>query len=249
MTYYKKKRKKRTRCQLKRRYKKNLHKSLMNELLLLSRKDIDDMVNDIPLLSSEDVLFSESSKVSDAILNTTKSGNDILIPNGYISTSVLLLNIIKFSESNLAKDSYIFPVLFCFRQYLEISMKSAILRYRNGDTNPYKGESKFKTHDLEELWIKLIKHIQVDKEVKNIGRIIHELNEVDNDSTAFRYDYNLNRIVRNKDNKQINELLDLDVLRQRVLQLYRFFDGIDDDSRVYYDKKHITSKNELSTNI
>lgn len=35
-------------------------------------------------------------------------------------------------------------------------------------------------------------------------------------------------------------MLDLDVLKQRVLQLYRFFDGIDDDSRVYYDKKHIT---------
>jgi hypothetical protein len=120
-------------------------------------------------------------------------------------------------------------------------MKSAILRYRNGNINPCSGESKFKTHDLEELWIKLIKHIQIDEDVDNIGRIIHELNEVDNDSTAFRYDYHLNRIVRNEDNKQINELLDLDVLKQRVLQLYRFFDGIDDDSRVYYDKKHITS--------
>ena len=124
---------KRTRYQLKRRYKKSLRKKLMRELLLLSRKDIDDMTNFIPLLSNEDVLFSESDVVSDAILNTTKSENDILIPNGYISTSVLLLNIIKFSHSNLTKDSYIFPALFCFRQYLEIVMKSAILRYRNGD--------------------------------------------------------------------------------------------------------------------
>lgn len=238
----KKKRQKRTRYQLKRKYTKSLRKCLIKELLLLSRKDIDDMVNYIPLLSNEDVLFSESDAISDAMLNTTRSGNDILIPNGYISTSVLLLNIIKFSRSNLTKDSYIFPALFCFRQYLEIVMKGAILRYRNGDINPYAGESKFKTHDLEELWTKLIKHIQIDEDVDNIRRILHELNEVDNDSTTFRYDYHLNRIVRNKDNKQINELLDLDVLMQRVLQLYRFFDGIDDDSRVYYDKKHITSK-------
>ena len=229
---------KRTRYQLKRRYKKSLRQKLMRELLLLSRKDIDDMTNYIPLLSNEDVLFSESDVVSDAILNTTQRENDILIPNGYISTSVLLLNIIKFSHSNLTKDSYIFPALFCFRQYLEIVMKSAILRYRNGDINPYQGESKFKTHDLEELWTKLIKHIHVDDDVDNIGRIIHELNEVDNDSATFRYDYHLNRIVREKDNKEINELLDLNVLMQRVLQLYRFFDGIDDDSRVYYDKKH-----------
>ena len=95
-----------TRYQLKRRYKKNLRKKLMRELLLLSRKDIDDMAYFIPLLSNEDVLFSKSDVVSDAILNTTKSKNDILIPNGYISTSVLLLNIIKFSQSNITKDSY-----------------------------------------------------------------------------------------------------------------------------------------------
>ena len=237
----KKKRQKRTRYQLKRRYKKSLRENLIKELLLLSRKDIDDMVNYIPLLSNEDVLFSESNAVSNAILNATRSGNDILIPNGYISTSVLLLNIIKFSRSNITKDSYIFPALFCFRQYLEIVMKGAILRYRNGDINPYPGESKFKTHDLEELWTKLIKHIQIDEDVDNIGRILRELNEIDNDSTTFRYDYHLNRIVRNKDNKQINELLDLDVLRQRILQLYRFFDGIDDDSRVTMINKHITS--------
>lgn len=239
--YYHSKKKQKKRYQLKRRYKKSLRNNLIKELLLLSRKDIDDMVNSIPLLSHEDVLFSESDEVNDAILNTTISGNEILIPNGYISTSVLLLNIIKFSQINLTKDSYIFPALFCFRQYLEIVMKSAILRYRNGDIKPYPGEAKFKTHDLEELWTKLIKHIQEDEDVDNIGRIIRELNEVDNDSTAFRYDYQLNRIVRNKDNRQINELLDLDVLRQRILQLYRFFDGIDDDSRVYYDKNQITS--------
>lgn len=237
----KKKRKKRTRYQLKRKYKNSLRKNLIKELLLLSRTDIDDIASCIPLLSNEDVLFSGSDVVSDTKLNTTKSENDILIPNGYISTSVLLMDIIKFSQSNLAKDSYIFPALFCFRQYLEIMMKSAILRYRNGDINPRQGESNFKTHNLEDLWIKLIKHIQVDDDVDNVGRIIRELNEVDNDSTAFRYDYHLNRIVRNKDNKEINELLDLDVLKQRMLQLFRFFDGIDDDSRVYYDKKHIIS--------
>lgn len=236
MKYKKKKHKKHIGYQLKRRYKERLRKSLINELLLLSKDNIDDLVDFIPLLSNDDVLFSESNEVGDAILNTTKSGNEILMPNGYISTSVLLLNIIKFSQSNLIKDSYIFPALFCFRQYLELIMKSAILRYRNGDINPYQGESNFKTHDLEELWAKLNKHIQVDEDVDNIGRIIRELNEIDNDSTAFRYDYHLNRIVRNKDNKEINELLNLNVLRQRVLQLYRFFDGIDDDSRVYYEK-------------
>lgn len=238
MKYKKKKHKKHIGYQLKRRYKERLRKSLINELLLLSKDNIDDLVDFIPLLSNDDVLFSESNEVGDAILNTTKSGNDILMPNGYISVSVLLLDIIKYSHNNIIKDSYIFPALFCFRQYIELIMKSAILRYRNCDMKPYIGESSFKTHDLVELWTKLIKHIQVDDDVDNIGHIIQELNDVDNDSTVFRYDYYLNQIVRNKDNKKINELLDLDVLKQRELQLYRFFDGIDDDSRVYYERIH-----------
>ena len=222
--------------QLKTRYKKSLRQSLINELLLLTKKDIDGLADNLPLITNQDRLFADSENIEDAMLNTMNGGNDILVPNGYIGVSVLLLILIRFSQSNLVKDSYIYPALFCFRHYLEIIMKSTILRYRNGDMIPFEGESSLKTHDLEELWTKLIKHIQVDEDVDNIGRIIRELNEVDNDSTTFRYDYHLNRIVRNKDNKQINELLDLDVLRLRVLQLYRFFDGIDDDSRAYFDK-------------
>lgn len=222
--------------QLKTRYKKSLRQSLINELLLLTKKDIDGLADNLPLITNQDRLFADSENIEDAMLNTMNGGNDILVPNGYIGVSVLLLILIRFSQSNLVKDSYIYPALFCFRHYLEIIMKNTILRYRNGDMILFEGESSFKTHDLEELWTKLIKHIQVDEDVDNIGRIIRELNEVDNDSTTFRYDYHLNRIVRNKDNKQINELLDLDVLRLRVLQLYRFFDGIDDDSRAYFDK-------------
>ena len=224
---------KKKRYQLKKSYKRSVRNSIINELLLLSRQEIDDMTTTLPLLSNEDVLFYESDDVNDTILNVTRSGNDALLPNGYISVSVLLLSIIKFSRSNLVKDSYIFPALFCYRQYMEVVMKSVIMRYRNGDIKPYEGESTFKTHDLDELWKKLIKHIFVDKEVENVGRIIHELNEIDSDSATFRYDYQLNRIVRNKDNKEINKLIDLDILRQRILQLYKFFDGIDDDSRLY----------------
>lgn len=238
MKHNKKRSPKRTRHQLKRRYQKSLREKLIKELLLLSKKNIDDMVSFIPLLSNEDTLFSESDAVNDAMLNTTQSRNDILIQNGYISVSVLLMNIVEFSQSNLVKDSYIYPALFCFRQYLEITMKKAILKYRDGDTNPYKGESKFKTHDIENLWEKLIKHIQVDEDVKNVGRIIHELNEVDKDSTVFRYDYHLNRDIGNKNNREFNCPLDMDVIKQRVLQLYRFFEGIDEDSRIYYENKY-----------
>ena len=136
---------------LKKQYKKSVRRTLINELLLLSRKDIDDFVENLPLLTRNDNLFSESENVRDVILNTTAGANDVLLPNGYISSSIFLLKIIQLSQSNLIKDSYIFPALFCFRQYLELIMKGIILRYRNGDMVPYEGEGSFKTHDLDEL--------------------------------------------------------------------------------------------------
>lgn len=105
MKHNKKRSPQRTRHQLKRRYQKSLREKLIKELLLLSKKNIDDMVSFIPLLSNEDTLFSESDAVNDAMLNTTQSRNDILIQNGYISVSVLLMNIVEFSQSNLVKDS------------------------------------------------------------------------------------------------------------------------------------------------
>ena len=222
-----KKRKKRS-VQLKKCYKENLRKSLVNELLLLSKQDIDNLAMNVPKLSKGDRLFVESNNPIDSYINNTDSNNEIMMPNGYISVSILLLSLIRFSKSNLVKDSYIFPALFCLRQYLELTMKKSILRFRNGKTKPYDGEVKFKTHNLIELWNKLKKHIdQIDESVECIEQIVKELNEVDNDGTAFKYDNALNTIVRNKDQKKLNNLYDIDTLKVRILQLYSFFDGIE----------------------
>lgn len=233
----KRKKNKKGHCyQLKKQFKKQVKKAIINEVLFISKKDIDDKTNCIPLLSKKDNLFIESNDMQDAMLNTTKVFNDILVTNGYISAAILLMDLIKHFKSNLSKDSYIYPALFCFRQYLELTMKKSILYYRNWNTKSYEGESNFKTHNLDDLWKKLKKHITpIDLEVEAIEQLIHELNEIDNDGVTFRYDYELNHLVRNKDQKALNELIDVNVLRIRMLQLYRFFDGIDDEARFFYD--------------
>lgn len=214
--------------QLKKRYKESCRRSLVNEILLISKKDIDDSAINVPSLLRGDHLFVESENLNDTFINNTASNNEIMIPNGYISVSILLLNLIQYSKSNLVKDSYIYPALFCLRQYLELTMKKSILRFRNGETKPFEGEGKFKTHDLIELWVKLKKHIESkDEFVDCIEQLLNELNVVDNDGTAFKYDYELNSIVRKKDQKKLKDLFDIEVLRNRVLQLYSFFEGID----------------------
>ena len=102
-------------------------------------------------------------------------------------------------------------------------------------------------------WKKLKKHISsIDLEVEAIEQLIHELNEIDNDGVTFRYDYELNHLVRNKDQKTLNELIDVNALRIRMLQLYRFFDGIDDEARIFHENnkkgwKHITYNSILWT--
>jgi len=222
------KKKKSSSYQLKRRYRVSLRKSLVNELLLLSKQNIDNLAINLPILFKDDRLFVESDNPINSYINNIDSNNEIMMPNGYISVSILLLNLIRFSKSNIVKDSYIFPALFCLRQYLELTMKKSILRFRNGEIRPYDGEVKFKTHDLIGLWNKLKKHIdQIDESVECIEQIVNELNEVDNDGTAFKYDNLLNTIVRNKDQKKLNNLYDIDTLIVRTLQLYSFFDGID----------------------
>ena len=174
MMKYKKRRKRSV--QLKKCYKDSLRKSLVNELLLLSKQDIDNLAMNVPKLSKGDRLFVESNNPIYSYINNSDSNNEIMMPNGYISVSILLLSLIRFSKSNLVKDSYIFPALFCLRQYLELTMKKSILRFRNGETRPYDGEGKFKTHDLFELWIKLKKHInQIDDTVECIEQIVIEL--------------------------------------------------------------------------
>lgn len=223
-----KKKNKHCRFQLKRRYKDCLRKSLVNELLLLSEKDIDDAAIKTSNLSKGDRLFIESASTNDSYINNTSSYNEVMMPNGYICVSFLLLNLIQYSKSNLVKDSYIFPSMFCLRQYLELIMKKIILRFRHGNISPLNGEGKFNTHNLMVLWNKLKKHIEpIDEAVECIEQIIMELNEIDNDGTAFKYDYKLNTIVRKKDQKKLNNLYDINTLKVRLLQLYSFFEGIE----------------------
>ena len=63
-----------------------------------------------------------------------------------------------------------------------------------------------------------------DSEVKNVHRILTELNTVDNNGELFRYGSSLTKKVLNKDIEM--PLIDVDALFTRIIQLYRFFEGI-----------------------
>lgn len=113
------KRKKIKRYQLKRKYKKfikaQMERKVLREFYLITEKDANMMSLYLPPLAKTDKLFDEGSPRS--ILSYG------LIEEGYANCALLLLNSIILSNDNLVHNTYIFPALFCFRHYLELTIK------------------------------------------------------------------------------------------------------------------------------
>lgn len=196
---------------------------ILKEVFSLSSKDIDYIAKNIVPLSMNDRLFVESMNPNDPRLMPSNINNELYYELGYLCTTIFLLNIIEFGKSYLHKDSYIYPALFCFRQYIENMIKTIGRKY---DAN-----IKFKSnkHDLMEFWAVLLKYIENTDDVKNVGNIICELQNSDSKATAYRYPGALNSAF-NHNQHLYSMLIDVKTLRIRVLQVYRFFDGLYEDA-------------------
>ena len=66
-------------------------------------------------------------------------------------------------------------------------------------------------------------------EVNNIERLILELNAYDSNGELFRYGSSLTKRILNRIEEM--PLIDVDILYKRVIQLYRFFEGINSWAR------------------
>ena len=207
---------------LKKNYRKQIKQQLSREFFLLSRCDINSESLYVPSLKDEDTLFVPRE---DNSYGHFPNDDEILMQNGYASTSVLLLNLIKLSNDRFITESYINPVMFSFRQYLELTMKDSLLRFRLWRKSTSRGEANLDGHNLFNLWRDLKQYIEPkDKEVNRIGRLVEELNAADEDGTLFRYNEFLTNSIKNK--KKTRPLIDIDILYLRILQLYNFFEGI-----------------------
>lgn len=216
--------------QLKRDYKNAIKRQLMRELFLLSKKDIDSFDTNIPSLNDNDTFFVIREKDNKYCIDS-----DMYIQNGYVSSSAVLLYLIRLANDKYLRECYIFPAMFCLRQYLELTMKDSILHFRMKRKGAYTGESNLEGHSLQLLWDNLKIYFDVlDSEVENVHRIIMELDSVDKNGELFRYGSSLTKKIVNKDIEM--PLIDVDVLYERILQLYRFFEGINEQARKGFDE-------------
>lgn len=230
MKQNKRKRKKHIGYHLKKRYKDAIKRQLQRELYLLSKKDIDSFDMNIPHLNGTDSLFVEREEE-----NVSCIDSDMYIQKGYASTSAILLYLVSLSDDRCLRECYIYPIMFCFRQYLELTMKDSILYCRLRRKIVYSGESNLEGHDLLKLWDNLKMYLDInDSEVKYVHRIIQELNTVDSNGELFRYGSSLTKKVLNKDIEM--PFINVNVLFTKIIQLYRFFEGINIMARTGFDE-------------
>ena len=193
----------------------------------MSRRDIFKEAMGLSPISSSGKLF-EKGDVTDSLINRGLWLNHEAYQVGYIGAAVSLLDLIKMSDSNSIKDSYIFVALFCFRHYLELTMKDSLINYydnkeRTDIVNGY-------GHDLVKLYNEIIKlpNVQQDNTTNTISNIINTLQGIDSTGTVFRYPYKIDGEtgkICSSFNVNIG-LKSIPVLRKRMLQMYLFFDGI-----------------------
>lgn len=93
-------------------------------------------------------------------------------------------------------DKYVFPILFLYRHFVELQLKSIIVQLDNFTQQPIK---KLKTHDLLLLWQHIKKNLQhlSDSQVNVNGisvldQLIGELAAIDPDSFHARYPVDTN---------------------------------------------------------
>ena len=180
------KRKKHRFAKLKKKYRDAIKRQVTRDVILLSKSDINNISLFAPPLKTIETLFEKWDDSSHTDYHL--ADDDILMQNGYASAATLLLNLIKMSDDRFVRESYINPVMFCFRQYLELSMKDSILRFRNLRKAAFRGESNLEHHNLLNLWNELKKYFDTnDITVKSVGNLINELHNVDEKGTLFRY--------------------------------------------------------------
>ena len=209
---------------LKKRYKVAVKCQVTREFFLLSKSDINHNCLFAQPLAETDKLFEERDENEQTTSHT--ADDEIYMQNGYASAATALLNLIKISNDRFVRESYINPVMFCFRQYLELSMKDTLLRFRFMRKKANKDESKVQGHDLQNLWEGLVKYLKKDKTVIIVGNLIKEFNDVDKSGTLFRYNEFLTHNICDEERKM--PLIDVDNLHTRILQMYRFFEGVNE---------------------
>jgi hypothetical protein len=156
-------------------------------------------------------------------LNTAFFERTVLMMGGYKEAADLLVE--AAIAERFHRDQLVYPIVFCYRHYLELELKYIINNYGRLVGVPPNTED----HDLEELWpaarrvITLDRPETADPAIDAVEAAIAEFSKIDPSSFTFRY-------PTDKKGQPIAigvEHLDLEQLRDTMKGIGNFFMGAD----------------------
>lgn len=146
---------------------------------------------------------------------------------GYKTSADDLIEKAVKSQNVKITDTYVFPICFLYRQYLELVMKYIYISFSEKNKGEKESTLNKTNHNLYKIWneIKLIltDHLTIkDKEdIKIVEDYINQFNMFDKSSLTFRYPItkNLDKVLTDE------ERLNLVNLKNRMDELYNYFNG------------------------
>ena len=147
----------------------------------------------------------------------------VLMSDGYKTAGDLMVE--AAGHDDLARDTLVFPIIFSYRHFLEISLKYLLATY-----GPTVGiEPNWRSHDLATLWGSVLQVLEKygttdpDDADSNVGAIILEFAKIDPASYAYRYPVDRNgRLLPVAQND-----LHLPTLADVMNGIANYFDGCD----------------------
>jgi hypothetical protein len=152
--------------------------------------------------------------------------------DGYKKAGDLLVEFVAATQSH--QDILVFPVVFNYRQYLELRLKELLMLCS------YYLDHKFELpthHDLKKLWEQLLPKLQqLDKETNwdGVGYVILEFHKTDIGSFAFRYP-----VLKDGSSPSLSGItgINLGVVRDRIEEVARLLDGMSAGVSEYLTQK------------
>ena len=144
-----------------------------------------------------------------------KDAADLLIKNAINSKDVSVL------------DTSVFPVLFLYRQFIELSLKQAIIVFSEGDRNSVAKKIIKISHDLSDAWIEyesiMTKSMNATERetLLVVGKYISDFHEIDKGSFNFRYPITKKLELVFGSDKRIN----LRLLKGIIDEISNYFNG------------------------
>jgi hypothetical protein len=168
-----------------------------------------------------DRLFIESNWAYDAHVVRAPKERRFRMPRGYKRAGDILIE--QAGSDLIDRRNTIYPALFCYRQSIELYMKSLVKTFGKDETfNPKN------THDLARLWERFLRVANERGESESIGidaaqTLVAEMQRADQKSDGFRFPTD----TAGQEFAFGDRGIDLDNLYEVMQGLANFFDGFE----------------------